>query len=93
MDVSSGWTISGETYKSFYKSGDWVFVWELVDSSFLSKIALIDRQPWLAICNSLCFCCSLHFCDGILRGTNIKQNNKFFDIRIILTKLTKQTLE
>ena len=55
-------------------------VWELVAGSFLSKIALIDRQFWLAFCNSFCFSFVLRFCDGILRGTNIKQQNKFFNI-------------
>ena len=67
-------------------------VWELVDASFLSKIASIDRQFWLVFYNSFCVCFSLRFYDGILRGTNIKQKNKFFDIEIIFTKLTKQTL-
>ena len=51
-------------------------VWELVADSFLSKIALF----WLAFCNSFCFAFVLRFCDGILRGTNIKQQNKFFNI-------------
>ena len=81
-----------ETCKSLCKSVEWVSVWELVDGSFLSKIALTDRQSGLAFCNSFCFCFFLRFCDGILRGTNIKKKNNFFDIDIILTKLTKQTL-
>ena len=87
MDAFSGWIISWETCKSFCKSGHCVSVWELVDGSFLSKIALIDRQFWLAS-----FCFSLHFCNGILRGANIKQKNKIFDVELILSKLSKQTL-
>ena len=47
--------ISGETCKLFSRSGEWVIIWELVVGSFLSKIALIDRQFWLAFCNSFCF--------------------------------------
>ena len=49
------WIISGETCKSFCRSGEWGIVWELVVGSFLSKIALIDRQFWLAFCNGFFF--------------------------------------